>query len=166
MKGKKNNFITRVLITSSLYLSLSACSLLSGNTPPTPEAVTTKPSETTSVPTNAATPKTAKVTIESLAEKKSSTLSDIEILWQIPVQPVEGFVINYGYDKAILDLNVKIATKDLEKFEDPKHGFVYRYVLGDVPLSKTVYVSIAAYNGTKVSLPSEIFPVSGETIGK
>lgn len=166
MKIKNDHSVSRRLLAVGLCFSLSACGILNKTAPPvTPEAAQTKAPES-HVPANPADNKTSKVIVEGLAEKKSATLSDIEVLWQIPTQPVDGFVIQYGYEKNTLDQQVKIATKDLEKFEDSKFGFVFRYVLGDLPLSKTVFVTISAYTGEKVSHPSEVFTVIGEAISK
>jgi hypothetical protein len=151
----------RTLILLSILLFISSCGLLGNQTNTPPASSTTQQQSNTS-----GDPKTTKVAVESLAEKKGSTLSDIEVLWQIPNQAVEGFVINYGFDQSKLDQHAKIATKDLEKYEDQKHGFVFRYIIGDVPLNKTVYVSISAFNGEKISRPSEVFPVNAEVLSK
>jgi len=164
---KRSQLLSSILISLVTLLTLASCASLQNATGSLFESAP-KPGEETAPKTppseDKPTPPTTKVGIENLAEKKAGTLSDIEVLWQIPTQPVEGFIINYGFDKTALDQHVKIATQDLEKFEDPKYGFVFRYVLGDIPLSKTIYVSIAAYNGSKVSRPSEVFPISGESI--
>lgn len=114
------------------------------------------------VPINRPAPSTARVAIEDLKEKKANTLSDIEIVWQIPREYVEGFIIRFGFDKNNLDQQLRVLAKDLEKFEDPEHGFVYRYVIGEIPLGQVVYLSISAFTGEKISKPTDLFEVAAE----
>ncbi len=102
---------------------------------------------------------TTNVKIENLDLSKSRTSSDIEVIWQIPETPVEGYVVNYGFEQNNLTKQVRVRSEILEKAEDPKHGFVYRYVLSGIPLNKIVYISISAYNGSSISTSSEIFKV-------
>ena len=105
----------------------------------------------------------SKVAIEDLSERQAKTLSDVEVIWQIPEKPVEGYVIKYGFNKYNLDREIKLLTTELEKFEDRRHGFVYRHVLGGIPLNQTVYVSVAAFEGEVVSRSSKIFEVRSGT---
>lgn len=105
---------------------------------------------------------TSKVAVEDLAAQKGGTLSDIEILWQIPEKEVEGFVLRYGFSRDSLDREAKVSSGELEKFEDPKFGFVYRYILTSVPLNRNLFVSISAFNQGKTSRPSQIIEVPAE----
>ena len=108
-------------------------------------------------------------TVEIDALKPRSTSNDntapnaVELLWQIPTQPVDGFVIKLGYSRDHLDKELRVTTSALERFEDPKHGYVYRYVLSDIPRTHPLYVTIAARRGDAVSAPSEIFELQALT---
>ena len=117
-------------------------------------------------PHNTATP----VEIEALKTTKTADDKDVpnavELLWQIPTQPVDGFVIKLGYSRDHLDKELRVNTPDLERFEDPKHGYVYRYVLHEIPRTHPLYVSMSAFRGEVVSPASEIFELQavGEVV--
>ena len=85
--------------------------------------------------------------------------SGIEILWQIPQKAVEGFVVKYGFSSEDLKYAVKVPAAEIEKFEHPVHGFVYRYLLEDIPEDEKVYITVSAYEGALESEPSAIFVV-------
>lgn len=53
----------------------------------------------------------------------------------------------------------KVPSAALDRFEDSKFGFVYRYVVKDVPTNKPVFVSLIAYTGSEQSAPSPVFEV-------
>lgn len=159
------NFGIRLFFSSLLLYPLTSCSLFQGGFTDSADQVGEKSPQDTHK-TETQPPTTSRVGIEDLKKKKESTLSDIEIVWQIPREIVEGFIIRFGYDKNDLNQQVRIEAKDLEKFEDPQHGFVYRYVIGDIPLGQVVYLSIAAFTGEKISKPTDIFEVAAEKFGK
>ena len=100
------------------------------------------------------------VGVENLTENRNRTLSDIEVVWAIPDEKVEGYVINYGFEANQMDRVIKLKSANLEKFEDKNYGFVFRYVLSGIPRARTVYIAISAYNGTMVSAPSKVFKVN------
>ena len=99
----------------------------------------------------------SKVGIRQGADRNPVT--DVEILWGIPAQPVDGFVIYYGYEAENLPYQQKVAVGDLGKFEDDKFGFVYRFVLKGIPANKDLKVSIAAISDGKITPPSDVFTV-------
>lgn len=107
-----------------------------------------------------APPKTSKVDIEKL--EAGPPVTDIEIVWAIPEKPVEGFILRYGYSREKLDQSVKLMSKDTEKFEDPAHGFAYRYHLRKIQADKSLYVSIAAFDGAQQSAPTDVFEVAAQ----
>jgi hypothetical protein len=86
--------------------------------------------------------------------------SQIEIIWEIPKEPVDGFVIHYGFSKDHLEKVVRLKAGEIEKYEDPKFGFVYRYKLKDIPKNKSVFVALATFQGGVTSELSEVFPVT------
>jgi hypothetical protein len=82
--------------------------------------------------------------------------SRIEIIWSIPDQPVDGFVLHYGTEPGQLSSEMKISVADLEKYQDPERGAVYRYILSNVPPNKPVYVALSSYLGDASSSMSEV----------
>ena len=84
----------------------------------------------------------------------------VEIVWEIPKDPVDGFVIRYGFNKADLRFSEKVPSGELDRLEDPKFGFVYRFVLKNMPPERTVFVTLAAYSGREESEPSPVFEVN------
>lgn len=104
--------------------------------------------------------RTARVGIDRAPSRERRVASDVEMLWEIPGEPVEGFVISYGYDDGSeFGRRMKVRAADLERFEDKQYGFVYRYVLRDIPADRPLRVSISAYNGEEISPPSQVVTV-------
>lgn len=104
---------------------------------------------------------TSSVAIEKLdpaAEVKNS----VELLWQIPEEPVESYTIRYGYSKEDLSFSEELKVSEIDKFEDPKYGFVYRHIIKDVPVDKKLYVALAAAKDGKNSELSEVFELEAE----
>lgn len=80
----------------------------------------------------------------------------VEVTWLVPQEAVDGFVINYGFNEASLEKQVKIENDKLVKELDDQNGEVYKYILNDIPTDKPLYVKISAYKG---DLKSEDSPV-------
>lgn len=81
----------------------------------------------------------------------------IELLWEIPKDGVDGYIIRYGYSREKLELSKRVPAANLERFEDAKLGFVYRYVLPDIAENSSVFVSLTAYSGDRLSQASPVF---------
>jgi hypothetical protein len=79
------------------------------------------------------------------------TTTGIEVTWEIPSEPVDGFVIRYGEDKAKMTKEATILRSELREEQDPQYGPVYRYVLRDISSESPVYVSVAAFKGDIIS---------------
>lgn len=104
--------------------------------------------------------KKTKVNIQALeTEKPPIEKSYLELIWQIPSGPTEGFVIRYGYSRDKLEFETKVGVNDLERYEDPSYGYVYRYLLQDQPDDKSVFVAIASFDKDKTSEFSEIYEI-------
>ena len=88
--------------------------------------------------------------------------SDVEIVWQVPEESVDGFVLYYGYEEAALDSEVSVSVDQIEQLDDPDYGKLYRYVLEGVVPDKTVYVAIASVQGDTTSERSEVIAIEGE----
>jgi len=150
---------TRPALGLALLLSLTGCGLLGGKT-----AESTAPA---GAPPAAASEQSAEkhttVAIEKLERPRRPAVSDVEILWEIPNKPVDGFVIRHGYSRDNLENSARIAAGDVEKVEDPVHGTVYHYLLKNLPPDKKVYITVSAFVGSAESAPSttlEVEPVN------
>ncbi len=87
---------------------------------------------------------------------------EVQLLWQVPTEPVEKYVIYFGWSKDKLDQKVEIPLASLQKIEDPRFGAVYKYLLPDIPVDRTVYVSIAAIHGDIISQPGQVIELKPE----
>jgi hypothetical protein len=85
---------------------------------------------------------------QPLIEKKTS---GIEVTWEVPSEPIDGFVIRYGEDKAQLTKETTILKSELREERDPQYGPVYRYTIRDVPSEAPLYVAVAAFKGDILS---------------
>jgi hypothetical protein len=94
---------------------------------------------------------------EGLVKKK--TLG-VEVTWEVPSEPTDGFVIRYGEDKTRLLKEVIVASSELREENDPQYGPVYRYTIKDVTHDRSIFVSIAAFRGDTVSDFSDVMEES------
>lgn len=162
---------TSLFLQIALLSSLSSCSFIERNTiglfdsspsgqftSPAPEAIEQENAPLAPVET----PPNELVAALQAPAATPADKSGVEVLWEIPAEPVDGFVIRYGYDRASLLQEKKVSASQLERFEDARFGFVYRFVLKDVEPNKPVFVSLTAFNGSKLSAPSPAFQVHTE----
>ncbi len=150
----------RLIIALLLLLSISSCGFIEANTVglffPEPEAVNLEGAPPAPPPTKT---EPAPVLIEKLNDSSVSQVDDIEILWKVPEQPVDGFVIHYGNANDQLDKELRVEVTELKKIEHPQFGTVYRYLLKSVARGEKLFVSISAYSDTLVSDHSAILEV-------
>lgn len=97
----------------------------------------------------------------SPAKKKISSSTPlaegIEVVWQVPGEKVDGFVVRFGYSKDSLTNDVKIPVSSLSVAQDPEFGPTYRYVVKDIEANRPIFVTLAAFRGEGLSEFSEIF---------
>jgi hypothetical protein len=79
------------------------------------------------------------------------TESGVEVTWEVPSDPVDGFVIRYGEDKDNLTKEATIFKSDLREERDSQYGPIYRYILRDVAKAGKIYVAVAAFKGDVIS---------------
>lgn len=79
------------------------------------------------------------------------TESGIEVTWEVPSDPVDGFVIRYGEDKDNLTKEATIFKSELREERDSQYGPVYRYILRDASKTGKTYVAVAAFKGDVIS---------------
>ena len=96
--------------------------------------------------------------ITSVTRKK--LVDGLSLAWEVPSEPIDGFVIRYGTDPDSMNTELTVSTSELRRDDDPVYGPVYRYVIEDVPPGKPLFVSIAARRG---DLISEFTPTISET---
>lgn len=162
----QSRFITSALLLLTLMSTLTACNFLERNTLGlfradsaqagfrSPEKLAMEPAEQAPLSPVTVQPKAIAATPAAAPGTR------VEVIWAIPKDPVEGFVVRYGYSKGELKFEDKVASAALDRYDDPKHGFVYRYVLRNVPTDRSVYVTLSAYNGKDLSAPSPVFEVA------
>ena len=133
------------LLLLSTILTATACSFLAGNPPlkTNRRGTIITDEQSTTVPVEEAPPTPV-------------PNSRIEIIWSIPDQPVDGFVLHYGTEPGQLTSEMKLSIADLEKYQDPERGAVYRYILSNVSPNKPVYVALSSYIGETNSSMSEV----------
>ena len=86
----------------------------------------------------------------------------IEVTWEMPSEPVDGFIIRYGSSRSSLSKEVTISIRDIKEARDPEFGPVYRYLIRDVENAQKLYVSIAAVKGQSISNFSEVLEAQAE----
>ena len=86
----------------------------------------------------------------------------IEVTWETPSEPVDGFIIRYGSSPNSLTKEVTLSTTDIREVNDPEYGPVYRYLIRDVENAKKLFISIAAVKGQAVSNFSDVLEAQAE----
>jgi hypothetical protein len=84
----------------------------------------------------------------------------IEIIWEIPREPADAFILRYGLSRDNLEHSLRLESADLEKFEDAEHGYVYRYILKGAPVNAKIFMSLSAVRDEKVSEPTPVFEIA------
>jgi len=90
----------------------------------------------------------------------------IQITWEVPSEPVDGFVIRYGYSPEAMDQQLRVRLDELKEENDPEYGPVYRYTVADVTPDADIYVSLAAIRGDLVSGFSETMKEAGKSVAR
>ena len=133
-------------IVCGLICSLSACSLFSS------EPVARRKDASAAGPA-------ARVPVQQLDSEKADNL---EIVWQASDEGVKTFVIRYGMNPETLTEEIRVDAAQVERYEDPEYGPVFRHVLKNLPTGRSIFVSIASINEFGTSVPSSVFEVQAE----
>jgi hypothetical protein len=80
----------------------------------------------------------------------------LQVTWQVPSEPVDGFIIRYGEKPEELTIEKRLTVDLLLRDDDPEFGPVYRYTVSDIAPQSALFVSIAAYKGDRLSEFSEV----------
>lgn len=94
--------------------------------------------------------------------QEENTTQSLEILWAYTPDPVDAYLLRYGYDQENLSEELRIMPEDIEVMDDPDHGQVCRFVLRNIPQGKRVYISLASERAGKLSAFSEILRLETE----
>ncbi len=130
-------------------LALSGCGFLSELTGPASSSAAQG-----STSAAAEQPKPSQLTVEQVP-----TTSDLELIWAVPNDPVDRFILKYGFAMENLDKEVSIAAVELSSIDTPEHGKAFRYIISNLPKDKTIYLTLTSARGEELSQPSEVFEV-------
>jgi len=89
----------------------------------------------------------------ALVQKKAF---GVEVTWEVPSEPADGFIIRYGENRTQLSKEVRVSVAELQEERDMEYGPVYRYLIRDAAPESSMFVSIAAVKGDTVSDFSEV----------
>ena len=143
----RNKLIGYPVLTFLLLTLLSGCSWFQES--PAPEALEVTPPSAAELPP----PETLPV------NPKPKTDAALELIWKIPEEPVDEYIIRYGQDPLVLKSEHRVKSSEVKSVNDSRHGEVHQYILEDVPESVSIYVSISAVKNGVESPPSKTFKV-------
>lgn len=106
--------------------------------------------------------KETEVSPEELGNARAAVKEEvpgIELTWEPPSQPFDGFVIHYGFDRSDLSKQLRVPTESITQVVGPQEQSLFRYVIGGVPPEKTVYIAVASFKGAEESPLSEVWEV-------
>ncbi len=163
MKRTTSSIPTRSLsaaLLAVLSTGVAGCSYIPA-IPYLNENPTTQPAEVAAANVPPSRPSEAVATTSVPVHGIDATLasSDVEILWEVPEDTVDGFVVRYGTSRNQMTNEVKLTAAQLELRTDAERGNIYRHVLRDIPADREIFVDIAAFRGAEVSPPSRVFEV-------
>ena len=90
------------------------------------------------------------------------SVAGVEIVWQVPTEPVDSYLIDYGEDPNNLTHHLEIGVEHLTRFDHPSQGPVFRYRVAGVDKNKDLYVVMRAKNKFGISDPSAPIRVPAE----
>lgn len=155
--------VTYGLIFALFLSSMIGCGLLSdGSKEPTSSEMGNTTSEAhaaaSSLQNSDQNNQYARVPIQAFQVPEGESPSNIEILWQAPIdEKVEGFVIKMGYSPEKLESEIRLRTSEIERYNDPSFGTVFRHVVHDIPAGQPLFVAVASLVGGTPSVMSEVF---------
>jgi hypothetical protein len=110
-------------------------------------------------------PKTAQESSANPAATVQKKSIGLEVVWEVPSEPTDGFVIRYGEDRGNLSKEVTILLSELREEKDPIHGPIYRYVIRDISTTAPIFVSVAAFKDNVISDFSEAIEETKQPLG-
>jgi hypothetical protein len=155
--GAIHNWFNPILLLALLASAgLGGCSYFSPDT--TPSEV-----HDSSGVSDAALPPEDGAASDGLAPSPSQPpQGPVELIWAIPEQPVDGYLISYGGSAENLDQEAFVESAQLQIVEHPSFGKVYRHLITQVPATGALFVSISAYRGNRLSERGEVRRVDSQ----
>ncbi len=89
--------------------------------------------------------------------KNTDNNSDVEILWLIPDEPTDGFILSYGFSEDKITNDLKLFSDQITVISDPVYKKVYKHILRGFPKNKIIYLQLVAFKNGEFSKPSKIF---------
>jgi hypothetical protein len=93
---------------------------------------------------------------QNIPETTQEVFHGVEILWKIPSEEVDGFVLVYGYKPDKLNNRLVVKTQDIRIIDHPEWGKVYQYLLRPVEPEKKLYFTLESFRGDQISPPSSV----------
>lgn len=94
--------------------------------------------------------------------EQQETELGVEVLWEVPLQPVEFYHVYYGTVSGQPDGYQRVGAAELEKIDDPVYGPVYRHVLRGVSRDRDLYVTLRAENRSGISETSQQIRIAAQ----
>ena len=88
--------------------------------------------------------------------------SDVEVLWAVPDEPVDRFILRYGSNKESLEKEISLTPLQLTTVISPQHGKAFRYLITGIPKDQILFLTLASAKGEEISKPTEVFEIRGE----
>lgn len=149
----------RKYLAAFLAVQLTGCAVLFG-VPREEGASSGEITERSTYPQRSGTRRPMQTTVGvQRLDRVPKTQSGIEIIWEIPKEPVKGFVLNYGYSPDRLEFHLRLDAQNIQRVSHPQYGEVYRYVLESVPGDRSVFVSILSVIAGRAVDPSNVVEV-------
>lgn len=158
----KRKFVTLFVLSFSAQILISSCTSISPDPQSSEMQTSEKQGESETIAPDSHSDSPNLISEASSAGKTpdpESLSSRVEVSWAPPEKSVDGYILNYGYQKDNLSLEQTVMTADLEEKEDLELGRVYSTVLVNLEYKKPVFVSIIAFKGENKSAPSEVMEV-------
>ncbi len=84
----------------------------------------------------------------------------IVIKWLVPSEPLDGYVIRYGFSATSLEYEERLSWDKIGTITDTAKGKIFVHDLKGLPTDRTIFVSLAGIKDDKISKPTAIFSVS------
>ncbi|MCB0309743.1 MAG: hypothetical protein KDD42_00830 [Bdellovibrionales bacterium] len=159
---------SKIFVVALMLFTFNGCNFVERNTiglfDSEEPAVDTLGTETASLEEQSDSSSIA--TEDSLPDKLVETEdadSNIEIVWEIPEEDVDEYIIRYGYTKDSLDFVKRLVPDQIDRVEEENHGTVFHYILEGFPPQKTVYITLESVKEGSYSAPTEVFVVKSDS---
>ncbi len=85
--------------------------------------------------------------------------TDVEIRWIVGDDIPDGFIIGYGYNPDKVEHTIRLSANEIPYSDDPVYKKVFKYILKDQPIDRTIYIRIVSFKDNVYTKPSKPFVV-------